>query len=453
MHISVVGLGKLGSPLAAVLAYKGNTVVGVDVNANLIRLISAGKAPVWETQLQELIDAGRKRLSATADYETAILGTDVSFILVPTPSSKTGGFSNKFVLAAIEGIGRSLRKKEGYHVVAVTSTVMPGSTGGEIREALELHSGRKVGDDVGLCYNPEFVALGSVIRDLLRPDLILIGESDTRAGDVLEGVYDSVCENTPAVQRMNFVNAELTKMALNTFVTMKISYANMLADITDRLPGADVDVVTAALGKDSRIGSKYLKGALGYGGPCFPRDNIAFGHLARDLGARADIVEAIDRINQYQIERLSDVVQGRLLPGGTVGVLGMSYKPETYVIEESQGVALAKLLADEGYRVVIYDPQAMNNAHAVLGDRVTTAQSADACARTADVLVITVPWEEFRNLRPEALARSDGRVSVIDCWRILPAERFAKVADLVYLGRGSDYVAARAAENKLLQLP
>ena len=146
--------------------------------------------------------------------------------------------------------------------------------------------GARSGACSGLCYNPEFIALGSVVSDMLRPDLLLIGESDTTAGDILERLYDVTCENRPAVQRMNFVNAELTKLAINTFVTTKISYANMLADICERLVGADVDVVTRAVGSDSRIGARYMKGAIGYGGPCFPRDNVALSALARSLGAQ-----------------------------------------------------------------------------------------------------------------------------------------------------------------------
>ena len=148
---------------------------------------------------------------------------------------------------------------------------------------------------------------------------------------------------------MNFVNAELTKIAVNTYVTTKISYANMLADICDRLPGADVDAVTQAVGSDSRVGAKYLRGAIGYGGPCFPRDNVAFASLARSLGARADLAEATDTMNRYQVERVLGAVQARLPAGGTVGVLGLSYNRTPAVVEESQGLMLASRLADEGH--------------------------------------------------------------------------------------------------------
>lgn len=445
MSISVIGLGKLGSPLAAVLASKGYEVIGFDVNPEPVRLINEGLAPVEEPQLQSFIDASRERLSATADVETAILNSSISFVIVPTPSTESGEFTNKYVLSAMEDIGRALRKKDDYHLVVITSTVMPGSTGGVILDTLERCSGRRVGQDVGLCYNPEFIALGSVINDMLYPDFILIGESDSRAGEMLENIYKKACGDDTAMARMNFVNAELTKISVNTFVTTKISYANMLSDVCDRLPEADVDVVTAALGKDSRIGGKYLKGALGYGGPCFPRDNVAFSALARNLGAPANIAEATDEINRYQVERMTSLIQASLPQGGTVGVLGLSYKPDTGVTEQAQGVAIARALLEEGYRVVIYDPQALGSAVALLGDKVEAADSADDCAGRADVLAVTTAWPEFAEISPEAFSRSDRRVLVIDCWRHLSAERYGDVADLVYLGKGDRVVASEGA--------
>ena len=439
MQVSVIGLGKLGAPLAAVLASKGHQVVGVDVNPDYVRALAAGKAPVEEPGLQALIDASSGRLTATTDYEAAVLASELSFIIVPTPSDTKGGFSNKYVLSAITAIGKALKKKTGYHVVNVTSTVMPGSTGGEIRRALEKASGREVGKNLGLCYNPEFIALGSVVRDMLCPDMLLIGESDVRAGDILEGIYNTTCENRPQVMRMNWVNAELTKLSVNTYVTTKISYANMLADMCERLDGADVDVVTTALGMDTRIGKKYLKGALGYGGPCFPRDNVAFGVLARSLGARADIAEATDRLNRHQIERLAGLVLRLLDSRSRVGVMGLSYKPATGVIEESQGVALAARLSEEGKEVYVHDPLALPEAMAVLQDKVVPIKSAEECVKAVDVLVITTPWPQFKDIPHAAFARSGVRLQVLDCWRILPREELAGVADIHYLGiKGSN---------------
>lgn len=435
MRISVIGLGKLGSPLAAVLASKGFSVVGTDLNHAYVDSINAGEAPVDEPRLQELIEAHRDRLRATMDAAAAVADTDVTFLIVPTPSDESGRFRNSYILTAMKAVGAGLRKKNGYHVVVVTSTVMPGSTGGEIRAALEVASGRSVGEQLGLCYNPEFIALGSVVRDMLSPDVILIGESDPKAGDVLERIYQQSCDNKPAVHRMNFVNAELTKISVNTYVTTKISYANMLAEICDRIPGADVDVVTAAVGADSRIGAKYLRGAIGYGGPCFPRDNVAFASLARMIGARAELAEATDVLNRHQVERVLDAIHARVTHPGPIGILGLSYKPDTAVVEQSQGVALAARLIAEGHEVIAYDPKALENAQAVAGSMIAAA-SAEDCVRRASIVVVMTPWPEFRAIPLNAFMRPQ-RLTVIDCWRLFAREEVGTVADLIYLGQGA----------------
>jgi UDPglucose 6-dehydrogenase len=445
MNISVVGLGKLGAPLAAVLASKGFDVVGVDLNQAFVDALNAGKAPVEEPRLQELIDANRSRLKATTNIDEAILATEVTFVIVPTPSDASGRFSNAALLGAMKSIGLALRRKDSYHVVVVTSTVMPGSTGGEIRQALEQHSGRRVGPQLGLCYNPEFIALGSVVRDMLRPDMILIGESDKTAGDLLESIYAKSCDNTPAIRRMNFVNAELTKISVNTFVTTKISYANMLADICDRLPDADVDVVTQAVGTDSRIGVKYLKGATGYGGPCFPRDNVAFARLARELGARAELAEATDTVNRYQVERVLGAIDARLTDSGVIGVLGLSYKPDTAVIEESQGVALVERLLDLGRRVIVYDPEAIPLAQQTIRRPFEAATSAADCVQRSSLVVVMTPWPEFSSIPIEAYQRSTNRLTVIDCWRSTP-RTVLLVADVVFLGQGAAVGASMAGK-------
>ena len=437
MKISIVGLGKLGSPMLAVMAHKGNTVVGVDLNPQFVAAVSKGDAPVQEPGLQQMIESNRSRISATANYEDAVLATDVTFIMVPTPSGPDGRFSLSYVMSAAEKIGAALRKKNSWHLVVLSSTVMPGSTGGTLLPALEEFSGKKAGQDFGLCYNPEFIALGSVIRDMLNPDMILIGESDGRSGGTLQQLYTQVCESNPRINRMNYVNAELTKLSVNTFVTTKISYANMLAQVCETLPGADVDVVTAAIGCDTRIGQKYLKGALGYGGPCFPRDNVAFAALARSNGAPALLAEATDAMNRRQVPRLSEMIQARLPQGGTAGVMGLSYKPDTDVIVESQGVALVQHLLDCGVRVIVYDPAAMDNARQTLRGNVTFARTAAECAGQADVLAITTPWPEFKKLTPGDLKRDSGMPAVLDCWRILPREQFEGLVDYLMLGYGS----------------
>lgn len=432
--VSVVGLGKLGLPLAACLASKGFNTIGVDLDADKVDATNKGIPSVFEPGLEELLKSSHQHLSATQDIQEAVLGSEVTFIVVPTPSEPEGGFSLEYILAACDSIGRALRSKDAFHLIVLTSTVMPGATQGSVRPALEKASGKRCGMDFGLCYSPEFIALGSVIRDFLNPDFLLIGESDTSAGDALESLYAQVCDNSPQVSRMSFVNAELAKLAVNTFVTTKITFANMLARICEQLPGAQVDTVTSVLGLDSRIGPKYLKGAIGYGGPCFPRDSVALATLGTRIGAPVLLAEATHKANQEEVHRLADLVTSMLPPSGVVGILGLAYKPDTDVVEESQGLLLAQALTELGISTVAYDPAALGATEHVLGDSIRYATSATECAQESDVLVITTPWEEFKHIPPQALARRSAPRVVVDCWRILDRQKYEHLVEYIPLG-------------------
>src|ERR1700683_3391894 len=240
--ISVIGLGKLGSPMSACVAARGFHVTSVDVDAQKVESINQGFAPVLEPGLAELLKESEGRLSATTDIDAAIRRSDATFIIVNTPSEAGGGFSLRYVLPTMEAIGKTLRTKKGFHLVVLTSTVMPGSTGGDVKDTLERASGKTCGIHFGLCYSPEFIALGSVIHDFYFPDFLLIGESDKHSGEILTEIYKQTCKNTPFVARMNFINAEITKLAVNTYITTKISYANMIARLCERLPEADASV-------------------------------------------------------------------------------------------------------------------------------------------------------------------------------------------------------------------
>jgi UDPglucose 6-dehydrogenase len=435
--VSVIGLGKLGSPMAAVYASKGFQVIGVDKYQVYVDALTQGKTPINETGLQELITANKERLTATTDTAQAVKDTDITFIIVPTPSGSDGGFTNKYVLEALKEVGEGIKAKSDYHLVVITSTVMPGSTNGELRQTLEKYAERKVGDQLGLCYSPEFIALGTVIRDLLAPDFFLIGESDKKAGDILSSFYSKSCNNEPRMERMNFVNAELTKIAVNTFVTTKISYANMLSDICDHLEEADVNVVTQAIGCDSRIGHKYLKGAVAYGGPCFPRDNVAFSHLAETIGAKADLALATDAINRHQKDRIINIIDNLSYQPKTIGILGLSYKPETDVIEESQGIALAASLKKKGFEIVVYDPMALAPAQAVLGSHVTYAESVKDCIKASDTLVVMTAWSEFCGLSQADFSGKEQGFTIIDCWRcLLQIQSLPAEIKVINLGQG-----------------
>ncbi len=432
---SVVGLGKLGASMAAGIAKRGYHVIGVDVNRKSVELFNSGHAPVEETDLEETISANQSRLQATLSHREAVLQSDISFVVVPTPSDERGAFSLQYAAWAFQKIGRALGDKDGYHNVVLTSTVLPGATRYGLLPILEAESGKRCGPDFGLCYSPEFIALGSVIRNFLNPDFNLVGEIDERAGSHLEQCYAEIMENQPSCQRMSFENAELTKIAVNTYVTTKITFANMLANICECLPGGNVDTVTEALGCDERIGHKYLKGALGYGGPCFPRDNLALGFLARELGERAELAEITDRVNRSHAQKIVKQLRDKVSKGTTVAVLGLSYKPFSHVVEESQAIEVVKALADAGMRVIAFDPLANESARGEIRDQAVILESVQACLQQAEVVLIATPDPAFSQLSPEDFKRREPPVMVVDFWRLL-ADRLGGYENIRYVPYG-----------------
>ena len=432
---SIIGLGKLGASIAAAIASRGHHVVGVDSSNEIVDLINAGLAPVHETGLGELIAANRDRLRATTSHREGILETDITFVIVPTPSNELGGFSLDYVAASFAEIGAALEQKNAYHLVGLTSTVLPGSTRHDLLPILEQKSRKVCGPDFGLCYSPTLIALGSAIRDFLFPDFTLVGEFDQRSGSMLEAAYAEILPQHTECRRMTLENAELAKISLNTYVTMKITFANILADLCERMPGGDVDVVTGAIGLDTRIGRKYLTGALGYGGPCFPRDNLAFDYMARSLGTRAELAETIDRINRLLPETLLARLGVAITPGTTVAVLGLGYKPSSYVIEESQALLLAKALSRCGAHVVAHDPLVEKITGKKLGAEGIALKSLNDCLQQASTVVVATPDPVYAALGPEDFAVANGPVTVVDCWRIL-SDKLVNQPNINYLPIG-----------------
>ncbi len=434
--VSVVGLGKLGLCMVGCFARKYK-VIGIDLDREKIDMINQGKNPISETGLTELINQTKDNIKATADYKEAILNSRVTFIVVATPSEADGSFSNRQLEASLREVGEALKEKNQPHLIVITSTVMPGVTEHVGKFILEETSGKKCGKDFGLAYNPEFIALGSVIDDFLNPDFILIGETNKEDGEMLEGIYNEICENKPRFARMNAVSAEIAKISLNCYVTMKITYANSLAAVCEKVPGADAGVITSSIGLDTRIGTKYLKPGLGYGGPCFPRDNVAFAAFARKIGQKAKLSEMVDEVNRDQVPRIEGMIKevieeaGRDKADTVIGILGLSYKSNTHIIEDSQAVDIVELLINENYKVICYDPQALEAARGVFGDSVEYADNAEDCAQKCDILLITTPWDEFKNIDSKFLK---SKIQILDCWEVIKD----KDLNIRYLGKGKN---------------
>ena len=439
MKLSVIGLGRLGLPMATLYASKGFDVIGVDVNADLVRQINKGLCPIFETGLLWLMGSLDSKLNVTVDYDKAVEQSNISFIIVPTPSDKNGKFINEYVQSVIMKLGTAFKEKQGYHLFVVTSTVMPGSCADLFIPELEKVSGKKCGVDFGVSYNPEFIALGSVIRDMMKPDVILIGESDKKAGNILEEFYRQFHEQAPPLPpicRMSLWNAEVAKLSLNVYITTKISLANVFAEICEKIPGGDVDKVTGFLGFDSRIGSKYLKGGTGFAGPCFPRDGRAFMEVAKQFGVACPIEVAVDEFNKQHnaeiVKRALEILKG---DGKTVSILGLTYKPNTNIVEESPALQMIQVLLAHGYEVRAFDPEGIDNARQELtGFPIEWSKSIFNCLRGSDLCIITIPWQDFV-LEPAIFLNNMRTPRVLDCWRMLDRECFED-AGVEYYGLG-----------------
>jgi len=389
-----------------------------------------------------LIQANKERINVAESIADAVARTDVTFVVVPTPSDVTGGFSVQYAEEAFRDLGAALAKKNDYHLVVMTSTVLPGATRAHLLRALEDQSGLRCGPDFGLCYSPEFIALGSVIRDFLNPDFLLIGEFDERSGSILESFYKTVTSNGAPAARMSIENAELAKVSLNAYVTMKITFANMLAKLCERIPNGDVDAVTGALGLDKRIGRHYLVGGLGFGGPCFPRDNVALAAFADSIGVDVPLARATHDAN---LRIPQELVSASALERRKVAVLGISYKVGSHVIEESQGLAIARYCAHHANEVALFDPL-MREMQLVVERPSRVAVSLEDAVPDADI-VIVANRDPFFNGLPSILAALSRPVTVIDVWRTFRSD-LNQCAHVTYRATGVGYATTTSPATR-----
>lgn len=419
MELAVIGLGKLGLPLAALQA-QHHRVYGVDLNQSAVDQINRGVPTVREPGLDELLQEVVKSGNLTAHTSFDVVkGTDASLVIVPSPSLDDGSFTSEYVIDAVEKIGEAIRGQDKRHVVVVCSTVMPGECDGPIREALEKASGKVVGEDVGLIYSPEFIALGSVIRDMQNPPMILIGESDAESGVFYQELAYSVTPNYwPVVKRMSLTSAELTKIGINSYVTMKISFANVISELAEKLPGANASDITMAMGLDPRIGDKYIKPGGPFGGPCFPRDNRAFAKVGEQVDIAMPLALATDKINQRQVYRAVDRASDSGRP--KVGIVGLSYKIGTPVTEEAFGMNLVRLFQTRGVAMTVFDP-GLRERPADLPSHVQWSYHAGECFGDDMFTILTLPYPEIPSHLHTWFSQEHKRHSVVlDVWDYLP---------------------------------
>ena len=426
MKISVMGTGYVGLVSGTCLAERGHQVTCIDIRSEVVQEINAGRPPIHEIGLDNLLRSARDKgmLSATTDAKTAIFDSDVTLICVGTPTVD-GRMDMSQIVAAAKEIGSALASKRGYHVVAVKSTVLPGTTEGPVKAAIESHSGKKVGDGWGLCMNPEFLREGRAVEDFRVPDRIVVGATDSMTAEVFLNVYaDFTCPKLVTTPR----TAEMIKYVSNSLLATMISFSNEIGNMCSAVPGVDARLVWKGVHLDRRLTpingqvggaagvTEYLWHGLGFGGSCFPKDVAALRSFGRTVGEQTRMLDAVLDINTDQPLRMVALLEKELsLAGKTVAVLGLAFKPGTDDLRESPALPLVAELRKKGAKVLVHDPIAMPHAKKRPEFRdVVFAEDWAEALRKSDACCLVTAWPEYRNIQPTNFQKLMTRALVID---------------------------------------
>ncbi|MDQ7779105.1 MAG: UDP-glucose/GDP-mannose dehydrogenase family protein [Planctomycetota bacterium] len=409
LNLAIIGTGHVGLVTGTCFAEKGHRVICVDSDTSKIETLRQGGMPIYEPGLEELVrrNVAAGRLSFSTEIAPAVRVSEIIFICVGTPPTPTGQPDLSFVEAVSREIARNL--DDSYRLIVEKSTV-PVRTGEHVRRTLEKYAAKGVAFDVAS--NPEFLSEGTAVRDTLTPDRIVIGASSKRAEEKLRSLFETF--NSPIIVT-DINSAELIKHASNSFLAMKVSFINAVAAICEEC-GANVEEVARGMGMDKRIGRAFLRAGAGYGGFCFPKDVEAFVAVAESLGYQFDLLRQVQEVNVAQRERIVRKIDKELwvCKDKTVGLLGLSFKPDTDDVRESPALFIASTLIGKGARVRAYDPKAIDKARKAMPELTCCADAYEA-AKGADCVVLMTEWEEFRRLDLDRLRTVMAHPTLIDC--------------------------------------
>jgi UDPglucose 6-dehydrogenase len=391
MKIAVVGTGYVGLVVGACLAENGNTVVCVDKDRAKIDTLRAGRMPIYEPGLEEIVRRNHEedRLSFSTDLEAAVGESEIVFIAVGTPQGEDGSADLQHVLGVAHEIGRAINK---YTVVVDKSTV-PVGTARRVRAAIAAETS----EEFSVVSNPEFLKQGAAIEDFMKPDRVVIGSDDERSATVMKELYAPFTRTGAPIIMMDTASAELSKYAANSILATRISFMNEIANVCE-LVGADVDQVRRAVGSDRRIGMSFLFPGVGYGGSCFPKDVKALLRSSKDQGYEFKILDAVEAVNDAQKLRLVCKMQEHFgdLGGRTIALWGLAFKPRTDDMREAPAIAIVNRLLELGASVRAYDPEARDTAKRLFGDRIAICEKSYDAVQDADALAVVTEWNEFR---------------------------------------------------------
>jgi UDPglucose 6-dehydrogenase len=423
MKIAIVGSGYVGLVTGVCLADFGHDVVCIDKDRQKIEALGRGEIPIYEPGLGDLVKANvaSGRLSFTTDLASTVPTAEVIFIAVGTPSRRGDGHAD---LSYVYAVAREVAGAVSGFAVVVTKSTVPVGTGDEVAHII---ASTNADADVAVVSNPEFLREGAAIDDFKRPDRIVVGIEDERARAVMTEVYRPLYLNKSPLMFTNRRTAELIKYAANAFLAMKITFINEIADVCEAA-GGNVQEVARGMGLDNRIGAKFLHAGPGYGGSCFPKDTLALVKIAQDFGSPMRLVETTVSINDQRKRAMSRKVIaacGGDVRGKTIGILGLTFKPDTDDMREAPSIDIIQGLLDKGARVVAYDPQGMRAAKEMI-ENIDYVSNSYAVAENADALVLVTEWNEFRSLDLERLRAAMRSPILVDLRNVYSHAEVAK---------------------------
>lgn len=392
MKVTIVGAGYVGLVTGLCFCELGNDVTCIDIVPEKVSSLNNGICTIYEEGLQDLLtkhlSSGRFRASTDSSY---IAKSDITFIAVGTPSRANGALDLSYVKGAAITIGNAIRDKKRYHLVVLKSTVTPETCKKIIIPSLEEASGKKVGEEIGVAVNPEFLKEGAAVRDFMNPDRIVIGGNDDKAIFKVHELYRQF--KCPIVE-VPLTTAEMIKVASNSFLATKISFVNEMGNICKEM-GIDFRQVAEGMGYDARIGKLFLRSGCGFGGSCFPKDVKGIYCEAKRRGLKPRLLKATLEVNKHQPERLITLLEKRMsIQGKTIAVLGLAFKPDTDDVREASSITLIDMLLKRGAKIKAYDPKGMDNFRRIQMD-IKYCSSTKECIRSSDAVVIVTEWKEF----------------------------------------------------------
>jgi UDPglucose 6-dehydrogenase len=444
--VSFIGLGVVGLVTQICLATRGINTIGIDSDKNKVNMLRSGNLPFYEPKLKELFHEGCPTLIFSDDASYAVRNSDITFVTVGTPSKANGSIDLSQISQACKAIGKALKNKSRYHVVAIKSTVIPGTTDNLITETFQNESGKNIDEDFGLIVNPEFLREGSSVHDTFNPHLLVVGSETRKDDEIIVKLWSDFFTNQfPKIIRTNRINAELIKCSNNAFLATKISFINSIANVCQRIDGADVEQVALAIGADPRIGSLFLKAGPGYGGSCLPKDVKALLNMSHSIGYEMPLLMSVDRTNEDQCKEIVKIVKravGAELKGKTIAILGVAFKKDTDDIRESPSVKVITSLIKQQAIVKANDPMALENLKKIFGDRITYAESKFECLLNADCCIILTEWDEYKSMKANDFANYMRYPCIVDTRRIFHPQEFVHTVDYFAIGLKPSYAKA-----------